>query len=84
MHFTLWALTASAAAQAADPAVAGNWDGVSYETLSSDIAAVIGEPVNGKVFGGWQFFEAPQQYSGPTVRQSDGWVVPFPGTFLYG
>jgi len=84
VHFTLWALTATPAEQAANPAVAGDWDGVSYETLSSEVAAVLGEPVNGKVFGGWQFFEGAAQYSGYTVRQSDGWQVPFPGTFLYG
>ncbi|HWM03089.1 MAG TPA: M23 family metallopeptidase [Actinophytocola sp.] len=84
VHFTLWALTATPAERAADPAVAGNWDNVSYERLGSDIAAVIGEPVNGKVFGGWQFFEGAQQYSGHAVRQTDGWVVPFPGTFMYG
>jgi hypothetical protein len=56
---------------------------VSYETLSTHVAAVLAEPVNGKVFGGWQFFEGAQQYSGYTVRQADGWTVPFPGTFLY-
>jgi LasA protease len=84
VHFSLWLLTASPAERAADPAVAGDWDGVPFEKLSSDVAAVIGEPVNGKVFGGWQFFEGVAQYSGHTVRLSDGWTVPFPGTFLYG
>ena len=84
VHFSLWALTATPAQRAADPALAGDWDGVSYETLSTHVAAVLAEPVNGKVFGGWQFFEGAQQYSGYTVRQSDGWTVPFPGTFLYG
>jgi LasA protease len=80
VHFTLWLLTASAA----DPVLAGDWAGVSYVELSTKVAAVVGEPVNGKVFGGWQFFEGAAQYSGHTVRQSDGWTVPFPGTFSYG
>ncbi|MGH3760885.1 M23 family metallopeptidase [Actinophytocola sp.] len=84
VHFTLWLLTASPAEVAAEPAAGGDWHGVSYETLSSDVAAVVGEPVDGKAFGGWQFFEAATQYSGHAVRRSDGWVVPFPGTFLYG
>ncbi len=83
VHFTLWLLTATPAQNAAVPAASGDWHGVSYEQLSSEVAAVIGEPINGKVFGGWQFFEGAAQYSGHTVRLRDGWVVPFPGTFLY-
>ncbi len=83
VHFTLWLLTATPAERAATPAATGDWHGVSYEQLGSEVAAVIGEPVNGKVFGGWQFFEGAAQYSGHTVRIRDGWVVPFPGTFLY-
>jgi len=84
VHFTLWSLTASAAERAADPALAGDWDDVSYVDLSSRVAAVVGEPVNGKVFGGWQFFEGAAQYSGHAVRLADGWTVPLPGTFMYG
>lgn len=83
VHFTLWLLTASAT-EATDPAIAGDWDGVSYVELSTKVAAVIGEPVDGKVFGGWQLFEGAGQYSGHLVRQGDGWTVPLPGTFLYG
>ena len=52
-------------------------------TLSSDVAAVLGEPIDGKVFGGWQFSEG----AGSTRATSSGRAtadVPFPGTFLYG
>lgn len=86
VHFTLWRLSASTAAaetSSANPVAAGNWDGVSYDRLATELAAAYGEPVDGKTFGGWRFAEGTEQYSGTATRVRDGAVVRLPGSFRY-
>lgn len=86
VHFTLWRLSATAATAGrgpANPVAAGNWDGISYERLSTELAPAYGEPVDGKTFGGWRFAEGTEQYSGTATRVRDGAVVRLPGNFRY-
>jgi LasA protease len=86
VHFTLWRLsatTATAARSSANSMAAGNWDGISYDRLSSELTAAYGEPVDGKTFGGWRFAEGTEQYSGTATRARDGAVVRLPGNFRY-
>ncbi|WP_281356569.1 M23 family metallopeptidase [Amycolatopsis anabasis] len=84
VHFTLWTLSGTAVSTtAADPIAAGNWDGVSYERLSGEVADALGVAVDGKVFGGWRFNEGPNQYGGTATRVSDGFQVTLPGWFRY-
>lgn len=80
VHFTLWQLTAT---RSADPVAAGNWDGVSYERLETEVAAEVGEPLDGKVFGGWTLNEGSAQYSGTVTSVRTGEVVQLPGWFEY-
>jgi LasA protease len=82
VHFTLWQLDASGLHTASDIA-RGNWNGLSYEQVSGELAAAYGEPVDGKVFGGWRFTEGSVQYSGTATRESDGFFVQLPGYFRY-
>lgn len=79
VHFTLWRLQNESTNRMA----AGNWDGVSYEELEADVAAVVGEPVDGKVFGGWRFAEQSAQYSGTATQIRTGQTVQLPGTLSY-
>jgi LasA protease len=82
VHFTIWQLNASATG-AGSRIAAGNWDDVSYSDLSSKVADAVGEPMDGKVFGGWLFNEGSEQYSGKATNQSSGEVVELPGSFEY-
>lgn len=82
VHFTIWQLTAGAA-EADHPIAAGNWDDVSYDELSTTVADAVGEPMDGKVFGGWLFNEGAEQYSGTATNQGSGEVVQLPGSFDY-
>lgn len=75
VHFTLWRLDGLTAAGS------GDWDGIPYRQLTAKGA--IGEPVDGKVFGGWRFDESSEQYSGTATRERDGQVVQLPGSFDY-
>ncbi|SFB38607.1 LasA protease [Amycolatopsis marina] len=89
VHFTLWQLsgnTMSSTSEASSESAAlaeGNWDGVSYDRLSTELAAVYGEPVDGKTFGGWRFAEGAEQYGGTATRLRDAAVVQLPGRFRY-
>ncbi|WP_242613589.1 M23 family metallopeptidase [Herbihabitans rhizosphaerae] len=83
VHFTLWRLTASAAERSSRPVAAGNWNDVSYERLAGEVADETGVAVDGKVFGGWRFNEAAQQYSGTATRVRDNESVSLPGRFDY-
>ncbi|WP_040406288.1 M23 family metallopeptidase [Amycolatopsis nigrescens] len=82
VHFTLFKLSGTTA-RSADPVAAGNWDGLSYRQISGEVAAAVGEPVDGKVFGGWLFNEGSGQYSGTATRVRDESVVKLPGRFKY-
>ncbi|RZQ63282.1 M23 family metallopeptidase [Amycolatopsis suaedae] len=82
VHFTLWTLGA-AAARSADPIAAGNWDGVSYDRLATEVADAVGEAVTGKTFGGWRFTEGSEQYAGTATEVSTGKTVELPGRFRY-
>jgi LasA protease len=63
----------------------GNWNGVPYERLSGQVGVVHGDPVDGKVLGGWRFTERRR----PVLRNGDqdarrachqaAWTVPAPG-----
>jgi len=83
VHFTIWQLSASAAERADNPIAAGNWDDVSYGELSGKVADAVGEPMDGKVFGGWLFNEGAEQYSGTATNQASSEVVELPGSFDY-
>ncbi|HET6709329.1 M23 family metallopeptidase [Amycolatopsis sp.] len=72
VHFTLWTLP---------DATAGDWDGVAFARISTEVAAALGEPVDGKTFGGWRFAEGAEQYSGTATHLADGQVVQLPGRF---
>ncbi|MEC3977696.1 M23 family metallopeptidase [Amycolatopsis sp. H20-H5] len=88
VHFTLWTLPATSSARAATTASAeaakvavGNWNDLSYGQVSSSVAAVYGQPIDGKDIGGWKFAAGAEQYSGTATRDSDGTVVQLPGSF---
>ncbi|GAA2799157.1 M23 family metallopeptidase [Crossiella cryophila] len=74
VHFTLWQLNAA-------PSTAADWSGLSYEEVSTRVAAEVGVPVDGKVFGAWRIRAGAQQYSGRAERVSDGFSVTLPGRF---
>ncbi|KFU77139.1 Peptidase family M23 [Amycolatopsis lurida] len=84
VHFTLWTLPA-AAAQGGDSrdfgVGAGNWNGLSYDEVSTKVAEAYGEAVDGKTFGGWQFTAGTDQYSGTATEVSSRATVPLPGRF---
>jgi LasA protease len=84
VHFTLWTLPA-AAAQGGDSrdfgVGAGNWDGMSYDDVSTKVAEAYGEAIDGKTFGGWQFTAGTEQYSGTATEVSSRSVVSLPGRF---
>jgi LasA protease len=82
VHFTLWRLDALGA-RSGDPIAAGNWDGVSYERLETEVAAAAGEALTGKVFGGWTLEEGTSQYSGSVTNVRSGETVRLPGSFRY-
>lgn len=82
VHFTLWRLTALAA-RSANAIAAGNWDGVSYERLATEVAAQAGQTLTGKVFGGWTLQEGATQYSGSVTNAATGRTVRLPGSFRY-
>ncbi|MFI6028389.1 M23 family metallopeptidase [Amycolatopsis magusensis] len=79
VHFTLWTLPANAR----DALESGEWDGLSYERVHGEFADAHGEPVDGKVFGGWRFDEGQGEYSGVATHVADGRVVELPGRFQY-
>lgn len=81
VHFTIWRLSATAAAD--NPIAAGNWDDVSYSKLETDVADEVGEPMDGKVFGGWLINEGADQYSGTATNEKTSEVVELPGSFTY-
>jgi LasA protease len=80
IHFTLWSLPSTASAARAR---SGNWNGVSYERLSGQVGAVYGDPVDGKVLGGWRFTEGADQYSGTATRMRGALVSKLPGRFRH-
>lgn len=83
VHFTLWTLpTAAAQGDSRDFGVgAGNWNGLSYDEVSTKVADAYGEAMNGKTFGGWQFTEGTDQYSGTATEVSSRSTIPLPGRF---
>jgi LasA protease len=72
VHFTLWTLP---------DAAAGDWDGVAFSRIATTVAAALGEPVDGKTFGGWRFAAGAEQYSGTATHLADDAVVQLPGRF---
>ncbi len=83
-HFTLWTLPAATAkgGDSRDFGVgAGHWSGLSYDEVSTRVAEAYGEPVDGKTFGGWQFAEGADQYSGTATEISSRSTIPLPGRF---
>nr|CEL19278.1 Protease lasA precursor [Kibdelosporangium sp. MJ126-NF4]CTQ94923.1 Protease lasA precursor (EC 3.4.24.-) [Kibdelosporangium sp. MJ126-NF4] len=80
VHFTLWNLKSNARAAADTPS---NWSGMSYEEVSTRVAAVYGVKMDGKVFGGWKFAEGTKQYSGKAKEVKTGTAVSLPGRFRY-
>ncbi|MCP3797744.1 M23 family metallopeptidase [Allokutzneria sp. A3M-2-11 16] len=72
VHFTLWQLGAFDA---------DDWSGLSYEDLSTRVAAANGVAVHGKVFGGWRVSQGASQYSGSLTRTRDGFTVRLPAWF---
>ncbi|HET6291072.1 MAG TPA: M23 family metallopeptidase [Amycolatopsis sp.] len=84
VHFTLWTLP-TAAARSGDSrdfgVGAGNWNGLSYDEVSTKVAEAYGEPVDGKTFGGWQFTAGTDQYSGTATEVSSRVTTPLPGRF---
>jgi LasA protease len=90
IHFTRWSLPSTASAARVDSAGhlrprarSGSWNGVSYEQLSGQVAAVYGSPVDGEVLGGWRFTEGADQYSGTATRMRATLVTKLPGRFRY-
>jgi LasA protease len=89
IHFTLWSLPSTASAARVDSADtrgrarSGNWNGVSYERLSGQVGAYYGDPVDGKVLGGWRFTEGADRYSGTATRMRDALVTKLPGRFRH-
>ncbi|HKN53121.1 MAG TPA: M23 family metallopeptidase [Amycolatopsis sp.] len=86
VHFTLWTLpdatTSSArSSDVRERVAAGNWDNVAYRQVSSSVASVYGEAVDGKTLGGWKFTAGAEQYSGTATRVSTGAVTQLPGRF---
>lgn len=79
VHFTLWRLQNESTNRLA----AGNWDGVSYEQLETDVAVSSGVSVDDKVFGGWRFHAQAAQYSGTATQVRTGQSVQLPGTLTY-
>lgn len=86
VHFTLWTLPNAPATQARSADVgervaAGNWDNVAFGEVSTAVATVYGEQVDGKTIGGWLFTAAAEQYSGTATRVSTKAVTQLPGKF---
>jgi len=82
VHFTLWRLD-GVAARTTSAVAAGNWDGVSYERLETEVSAALGESLTGKVFGGWTMQEGSAQYSGSVRNVTTGETVTLPGRWRY-
>lgn len=77
VHFTLWQLPTG---PAADPVLAGDWHGVSYTRLSTEVATAAGKPFSGKVFGGWRFLAGNARHAAHATRLTDGRTVSLPAT----
>ncbi|MFE0026810.1 M23 family metallopeptidase [Amycolatopsis sp. NPDC059021] len=85
VHFTLWTLPATTASgnpgDARDWRARGNWSGLSYAEVSGELAAALGEPIDGKELGGWRFAAGAEQYEGTATHLTDQSVVRLPGRF---
>jgi LasA protease len=77
VHFTLWTLPDAPAARSD----AGDWNGVAFGAVSTTLATAYGEPIDGKVLGGWRFTAGEQQYSGTATHVTDNAVTQLPGRF---
>jgi LasA protease len=80
VHFTLWRLEGGAGSSSA---ARGDWDGISYERLSTVVTADVGVSLTGRTFGGWTLREGQAQYAGTATHAASGRVVQLPGTFRY-
>ncbi|GAA1944012.1 M23 family metallopeptidase [Amycolatopsis minnesotensis] len=84
VHFTLWTLNAaSVLSNAVDSIPGGNWDNVSYDRLSTEVANDVGVAVDGHTFGGWLFNAEAEQYKGTATNAKTKEVVKLPGYFRY-
>jgi LasA protease len=83
VHFTLWTLPPAAAGAARKTVAAGDWSGISYDRLSTTVAAAVGQPIDGKTIGGYLFKAGATEYSGTATYGLTKQVISFPGEFRY-